>query len=302
MEFRHLRYFIAVAEEGSFTTAAERRLHTAQPSLSRQMRDLETEVGVALFERRARGVELTAAGKAFLDQARLALLQVEAAGEAARRAARPGRAAFVLGFLTGHELDWLPLALGVLRADDPDLSVTVVSDSSPALAGALLRGAIDAAVMRREADVPGLAYRTLGHEPLSVVLPADHALAAASAIRAADLQGETFIMPTRAAPALKRVLDDYFARSGVTLSGAFEAENLAMATALVVSTGGVTILPRYVQRLLPPTLVSRPLLGEAPSIEVVLASARTSSSARLKRFLSEMTAAAEAARREQRGL
>src|ERR1700733_3960099 len=89
MELRHLRYFVAVAEEGSLTNAAERRLHTAQPSLSRQIRDLELEVGVTLLERGARGVELTAAGRTFLDHARLALLQVEAAGEATARAPRP---------------------------------------------------------------------------------------------------------------------------------------------------------------------------------------------------------------------
>ena len=78
MELRHLRYFIAVAEEGSLTVAAERRLHTAQPSLSRQIRDLEHEIGVPLLTRSARGVELTEAGKVFLDHARLALAQVEA--------------------------------------------------------------------------------------------------------------------------------------------------------------------------------------------------------------------------------
>ena len=104
MELRHLRYFVAVAEEGSLTNAAERRLHTAQPSLSRQMRDLELEVGVKLLERGARGIELTAAGRTFLDHARLALLQVEAAGEAARRAAQPAKATFMIGFLTGHEM------------------------------------------------------------------------------------------------------------------------------------------------------------------------------------------------------
>ncbi len=89
MELRHLRYFIAVAEEGSLTLAAEKRLHTAQPSLSRQMRDLELELGVTLMARGARGIELTVAGRVFLDHARIALLQVEAAGEAARRAAAP---------------------------------------------------------------------------------------------------------------------------------------------------------------------------------------------------------------------
>ena len=94
MELRHLRYFIAVAEEGSLTVAAKKRLHTAQPSLSRQMRDLEYQVGVPLMSRGARGAELTAAGKAFLDRARLALMQVDAAVEAARRAAQPAKPTF----------------------------------------------------------------------------------------------------------------------------------------------------------------------------------------------------------------
>src|ERR1700676_1331290 len=97
MELRHLRYFIAVAEEGSLTLAAEKRLHTAQPSLSRQIRDLEHEVGVQLMSRSVHGIELTAAGKAFLDHARLALTQAEA--EAARRAAKPPRTLFAIGFL-----------------------------------------------------------------------------------------------------------------------------------------------------------------------------------------------------------
>src|ERR1700690_4053149 len=96
MELRHLRYFIAVAEEGSLTVAAEKRLHTAQPSLSRQIRDLEYEVGVPLMSRSMRGIELTAAGRAFLDHARLALTQAEAAVEAARRAAQPLRISFAL--------------------------------------------------------------------------------------------------------------------------------------------------------------------------------------------------------------
>jgi LysR family hca operon transcriptional activator len=97
MELRHLRYFVAVAEEGSLTLAAERRLHTAQPSLSRQIRDLEYEVGVDLLIRSARGVELTAAGRAFLEHARLALVQAETAVEAARRVAQPTKPSFALG-------------------------------------------------------------------------------------------------------------------------------------------------------------------------------------------------------------
>ena len=110
----HLRYFIAVAETGSLTEAAERRLHTSQPSLSRQIRDLEYEVGVELLSRGARGVELTVAGKVFLDHARLALMQVDAAVEAARRAAQPASKTFAIGFQTGHEMNWLPRAMHLL--------------------------------------------------------------------------------------------------------------------------------------------------------------------------------------------
>src|ERR1700723_1166616 len=96
MDVRHLRYFVAVAEEGSLTLAAERRLHTAQPSLSRQIRDLEYEVGAQLLTRSARGVELTTAGRAFLEHARLALAAAETAVEAARRAAQPAKRSFAL--------------------------------------------------------------------------------------------------------------------------------------------------------------------------------------------------------------
>src|ERR1700719_4235352 len=96
LELRHLRYFVAVAEAGSLTVAAEQTLHTAQPSLSRQMRDLEYQVGTQLMIRSARGIELTAAGRTFLDHARLALAQVEMAREAARRAAEPTKPSFAL--------------------------------------------------------------------------------------------------------------------------------------------------------------------------------------------------------------
>src|SRR6476661_10158338 len=115
MELRHLRYFVAVADSGSLTVAAARKLHTSQPSLSRQIRDLEEEVGAQLLTRGARGIELTAAGRAFLDHARSVLSQIETATEAARRIAHPAKPCFVLGFLTGHELTWMPEALRILR-------------------------------------------------------------------------------------------------------------------------------------------------------------------------------------------
>src|ERR1700693_5842475 len=115
MELRHLRYFIAVAEMGSLTEAAKRRLYTSQPSLSRQIRNLEDEVGVELLSRSVHGVELTAAGKAFLDHARLALMQVDAAVDTARSAAQPAKKTFALGFQTGLEMSWLPQAMQLLH-------------------------------------------------------------------------------------------------------------------------------------------------------------------------------------------
>src|ERR1700716_1384682 len=125
MELRHLRYFISVAEAGSLPLAAQKRLHTAQPSLSRQIRDLEFEVGVQLMSRSVHGIELTAAGRTFLDHARLALTQADAAGEAARRAAQPAKPTFALGFLTGQEMDWLPETMRVLQNELPNIEVSV---------------------------------------------------------------------------------------------------------------------------------------------------------------------------------
>jgi LysR family hca operon transcriptional activator len=286
MELRHLRYFIAVAEEGSLTHAAERRLHTAQPSLSRQIRDLEMEVGVKLFERSARGIELTPAGRVFLDHARLALLQVEAAGEAARRVAQPGKASFVLGFLTGHEVMWLPEALRILREELPSIEITLSSQSSPELAGALMRGKVDVAFLRREIQAPGLAFKFLIKEPLIAVLPSGHRLAARKAIRPQDIAGERYITPTKAAPALKAVIDDYTARTGITLKPDYEAENLSMAMSLVASTGGITLLPIYAKNLLSPSVVIRPLQGEIPTIDLVMGYSKSNTSPLLKRFLS----------------
>ena len=154
MELRHLRYFVAVAEEGSLTVAAQKRLHTAQPSLSRQIHDLELELGVQLLIRGPRGVELTASGRVFLDHARVALLQVEAATEAARRAAQPAKTSFAIGFLTGYEMDWLPAVMGILRAELPSTEVVIHSQDSPDLAAGLIRGKIDLAFLRPENRSP----------------------------------------------------------------------------------------------------------------------------------------------------
>jgi len=288
MELRHLRYFVAVAEEGSLTVAAEQRLHTAQPSLSRQMRDLEYQVGAQLMTRSARGVELTAAGRAFLDHARLALAQVEAAGEAARRAAQPARLSFALGFLTGQEMDWLPEAMRILRDELPNIEVTVSSRYSPDLAEALVRGKLDVAFLRPELHAPDLVFRPVAKEPLVVVLPSDHPLTSNDAIRVHDIADETFIGVSNTAPVLRAVIDEYLKRSGIDITPDHEADNLSMAISLVASTRGVALLPIYAKNFLPWSVVSRPLEGEVPTIDLVVGHHRANTSALLKLFLSRI--------------
>ncbi|MDB5995075.1 MAG: Transcriptional regulator [Pseudomonas sp.] len=205
--------FIAVAETGSLTEAAEKRLHTSQPSLSRQIRDLENHVGVELLSRSVHGVELTAAGKAFLDHARLALMQVDAAVETARRAAQPTRKTLAIGFQTGHEMNWLPRAMHLLRDEMNNIQVMVFSDYSPDLAEALVRGRLDLAFLRVEPDCD-LEYHVVDREPLIVLMPSDHPLTAREAVRPQDFVGEIFIGGSNKATVLRAVTEDYLRRSG----------------------------------------------------------------------------------------
>lgn len=288
MELRHLRYFVAVAEAGSLTAAAEQTLHTSQPSLSRQIRDLEGEVGAQLLTRRARGIDLTAAGRAFLDHARLVLSQVETAGEAARRVAHPSRPCFTMGFLTGHELKWMPEAMRILRHELPNIDVMISSQYSPLLANGLSKGKIDAAFLRRERGVPDLAFRLLVKEPLMVVLPSDHRLAALKAISPRDLVGETFVTVSDTAPVLRKVIDNYLKRSGINIKPTHEVDNLAMAMSLISSTGGVGLLPAYAQNFLLSSVTSRPLKGDTPTVELVLGYKKSNESPILKILLSRL--------------
>jgi LysR family transcriptional regulator, hca operon transcriptional activator len=287
MELRHLRYFIAVAEEGSLTVAAERRLHTAQPSLSRQIRDLEYEVGAQLLVRSAHGVELTDSGRAFLDHARLALGQVDAAVEAARRAAQPARKTFAIGFQTGHEMTWLPQAMHVLRDELENIQVTILSGYSPDLAEALVRGRLDLAFLRAEPAFD-LGYEVVDHEPLVVLMPSDHRLTSRETIHPREFVDEIFIGGSNKATVLRAVTEDYLRKSGLDIKLDHGVDNLAMAISLVASTRGLALMPAYAKNLLPGSVVSRPLEGEAPTIDLVVGYSRTSTSPILALFLSRI--------------
>jgi LysR family hca operon transcriptional activator len=287
MELRHLRYFIAVAEMGSLTEAAKRRLHTSQPSLSRQIRDLEHQVGVELLSRSVHGVEPTAAGKAFLDHARLALMHVDAAVETARRAAEPARKTFAIGFQTGHEMNWLPQAMHVLHDELKNIQVTISSDYSPGLAEALTRGRLDLAFMRVE---PGydLEYHVVDREPLIVLMPNEHRLTARETVRPQDFVGEVFIGGSNKATVLRAITEDYLRSSGLDVKLDHGVDNMAMAMSLVASTRGLALMPAYAKNLVPWSVVSRPLEGEAPTIDVAVGYSKSNPSPVLKLFLSRL--------------
>src|SRR5882672_6211332 len=246
MELRHLRYFVAVVEEGSLTTAAERRLHTSQPSLSRQIRDLEHEVGVELLSRSVHGV-----------------------------------------FLTGHEMNWLPRAMHVLRDELKNVELTISSDYSPDLAEEIARGRLDLAFMRVE---PGydLEYHVVDREPLIVLMPSDHRLTAKQAMHPREPVGEIFIGGSNKAKVLRAVTEDYLRRSGVDIMLDHGVDNMAMAISLVASMRGLALMPAYAKNLLPWSVVSRPLEGEVPTIDLAVGYSKANASPILKLFLDGM--------------
>jgi LysR family transcriptional regulator, hca operon transcriptional activator len=293
MELRHLRYFVAVADAGSLTVAAEQKLHTSQPSLSRQIRDLEQEVGVQLLNRSAHGIELTSAGKAFLDHARAALLQAEAAKQAALRAAQLGRPTFALGFLSGSEIGLLPEVSRILDDEFPGIDIRLSSDYSPALAKALMRGRLEAAFMRPEQHMGDLASRRVRTDPLIFVLPSDHRLASKAAIAPQEIANESFILPSKTAPAVRRAVLDYFGRAGVDLKPAHEVHNVGHALSMITSTHAVMLLPAYTARLLPESVTTRPVIGDVPTLDLIIAYHKANNSPILKLLLASVGKLAE---------
>jgi LysR family hca operon transcriptional activator len=221
----------------------------------------------------------------FFDHARLALAQVDAATDGARRADQPQKVSLSLGFLAGQEVVWLPHALRILREEWPGAEITLSSQSSPDLAVGLMRGKLDIAFLRREVNATDLSFKLLTKEPLIAVLPAGHRLTTRKKIRPQDLAREIYVSSARIAPVLQSVIHDYALKSGITLKAEYEGDNLPAAMSLVTSTGGVTLIPLYAQNMLTPNVVARALDGVPPTIDLVLGYRSDNSSPLLQRFL-----------------
>jgi DNA-binding transcriptional LysR family regulator len=193
MELRHLRYFVAIAEEKSFTRAAE-RLWVAQPGLSTQIRRLEEELGVKLFERHTRGVDLTDAGRVFLDRARAAL----AAAEDARATGSDLESGLVgtirLGLATGARSQLVPLLLEGFAATRPDVELTVIESHGGTLLRDLRDGRLDALIAPSVFGSPDLHRISLGTEPWAVLVGAGHRLARPGPVSSGELDGEEVVV------------------------------------------------------------------------------------------------------------
>jgi DNA-binding transcriptional LysR family regulator len=188
MDLRHLRYFVAVAEEQNFTRAAE-RLWIAQPGLSQQIRSLEKELGICLFERTSKGVELTEVGRLFLDKARVALAAADDALSAGRNAGAGLVGNLRIGLTTQVRSDLCPAIIGAYSAQRPEVDVTVVEAESDTLVGDLRDGRLDAAIVLGPVTLRNARAVLLKEARVHVAMSEAHPLAAREAITARDLQG-----------------------------------------------------------------------------------------------------------------
>jgi LysR family hca operon transcriptional activator len=283
MELRHLRYFIAVAEELNFTRAAE-RLHTAQPSLSQQIRDLEDAVGCPLFFRTKRYVELTDAGRVFLGETRLTLAQVERSIAMARKAARAEAGHIVIGFVPSAEVRVFPRVLPVLRARYPDIKVVLHSLSSPEQRTALLEESINVAFLRSDAAQDEFVEQVVLREPLVAVMPVGHPLSEQDAVSPKAFERYPYIgISEHEAPELRAAVNNFFAGYRFTPTPVQCADNVLMALTLVGMGLGVTVLPNYVENLLFRNVIVRPITDH-PRFNLVMASRKDNTSSVVETF------------------
>ncbi len=268
MELRHLRAFLTLAETLHFGRAAE-RLNLSQPPLSRQIRQLEDALGVALFVRNTQRVELNAAGRAFLPEARAVLVQAERAMRTARAAGRGERLRLEVGYLV--TLDHGPVAqiMSAFRAARPEVTVALSHVTSIEQVAALRDGRLDLGFVRLPIPHRGLASMTVGHDPFVVVLPATHRLARIRKVDLADLVGDGFVMLDLSRhPSFHAATLDVCHAAGMIPRIVHESESLQDIVVMVASGIGVGLVPASVAAFRTPGVVFRQLRGPAAEMEV----------------------------------
>jgi DNA-binding transcriptional LysR family regulator len=258
VELRHLRYFVAVAEEGHFGRAAE-RLHIAQPPLSRQIRALEDELGFALFDRSRRTIEVTPAGRVFLARVRRVFEMLEGSVIEARRASKGELGRIAVGYPSSVAYSGLTEMLRAFRERSPSVALVLREMPPQDQIVALKEGRLDVGFVRGPLEEPTLAAEPVRTEPLVVALPDGHPLASRRRIALAELAREPFVsFPRARGPSFFDLLMRLCHQAGFTPNIVQEAPQLDMVS-LVAAGFGVAIVPRSMRHVRHEGLVYRPL-------------------------------------------
>jgi|WetSurMetagenome_2_1015567.scaffolds.fasta_scaffold201949_2 LysR family transcriptional regulator, hca operon transcriptional activator len=272
MDLRYLRFFIAVAEERSFTRAAE-RLHTVQPSLSQQIKRLEDEVGTPLFDRDKHHVRLTEAGRVFLVRARDILARFDVALQEARQAAKGGMAHLAIGFVPGAEGKVFPHILPALKERCPEILLSLKSLTSPEQVAALRTAAIDVGFLRPPVEDGSLISEAVVRDEFVAAVPSGSELAAMDRIPVDRLAELPLVQVARDnAPAVHQLANQIAASAGVSFRQGLVTDNV-LGTLNAVGAGlGFSLLPDYVRPIAPPTVAIRPLATDPPpGLDLVVA-------------------------------
>lgn len=273
MELRHLRYFSAVAEEQSFSKAA-RRLGIEQPPLSKQIRQLETEVGTALFHRLPRGAALTDAGRTYLQDVREILDRVQLASQHAQQVARGTLGRIRVGMINSAPFHpFVPRVIRQFIQHYPDLALSLEEASTPALAMAMLEGAIDVAFVRPLlGDEPKLVLEPLFDEDMVIALPEGHTLATPGALKLEKLANEDFVLFSRTiGSGLYDEIISACQRAKFSPRISHEVLHVTSIANLVAANLGVSIVPASMQQVHAAGVVYRPIRGDGPKASMNLA-------------------------------
>lgn len=269
MELRHLRYFVAVAEERNIGRAAQ-RLHISQPPLTRQIKQLEDELGTRLFNRTSRGVELTEAGLVFLGDARNILQLAEQASEKAQHAGTGSLGRIDIALFGTGIFGAIPVLLRAFRRDYPNVRLALHNMTKEEQIDALLQGRIGLAFNRLMQPIPGIVSEVILTEPLFLAAPNDHSLSARTAVSMSELDGEPLVLfPTGLRPSFIDRVHDLCVAAGFVPTVAAEVADVVHGIALVATGGGLCLIPRSATNIHLPGVVYRPL-HETPRPQVDL--------------------------------
>ena len=266
MELRHLRYFVAVAQELNFTRAAQ-RMCTVQPSLSQQIKDLEAEVGVQLLTRTNRKVELTPEGEAFLKEALLCLEHAEKAVNDARKIANIQKDQLHIGFVPVAEMKVFPYIMPNIRAHFPSLKIHFHSLTDAEQFRALKKGTIDIAFTRYPEASEELTHIQVFQEPLALIIPKNSPMADQRHISIKSFnQQDSVISDEDASPQLHKIIQDFFKTSKLNVNVVQKSTNILLNVNLVGMGVGWSLVPAYVLPLLGDKIIVKNTIEPLPMI------------------------------------